>query len=279
MSGAADFLPGMIARRRARVRADLGTLTPGAARALAAAGRPVRDFAAALRHRADVAVIAEFKKASPSAGSIAEDRDAVAQTARYEAGGAAALSVLCEPEVFHGSLADLAAVSGTAALPVLCKDFVVEPVQVFAARANGADAVLLMVSVLGERTAAFLTLVRDLGMEGLVEVHDAAELVVALSADATLVGVNSRDLRDLAVDVIAARALVREAAAAGVTVVAESGVRRRTDVAAAAEAGASAVLVGSLLMRSASPECEIADLTGVAKAVHVNTDVDVEPGR
>lgn len=265
MSAAAGFLPAMVSRRRERVAADLATFTPDAAPALAAAGRPPRDLLAALRDRADVAVIAEFKRASPSAGDIALAADPAARAVLYAAGGAAAVSVLCEPESFGGSLDDLAAVSAATALPTLCKDFVVDERQLYAARAAGADAALLMVSVLGERIGGYLALARDLDMQALVEVHDAAELAIALDSGAALVGVNSRDLRDLTVDVAGALPLVRTAAGAGMTVVAESGIRRRADVAAAGAAGASAVLVGTLLMRSEDPARELAALTGVAR--------------
>ena len=259
----------MIERRTRRIQADFGHLGPDDAARSAAAASPARDFTAALRARDDVAVIAEVKKASPSAGMIAGDCNVVGQAMSYQAGGATAISVLCEPEEFHGSFADLAAVRAAVELPVLCKDFVVDPIQLHIARANGADAVLLMVSVLGERLGEYLSLAHELGMQGLVEVHDDAELEVARQAQAMLVGVNGRDLRDLSMNAERARGVMAEAAAiGGVTVVAESGVGSRDDVEAAAHAGADAVLIGSLLMRSAIPGVELERLTGVKRQRH-----------
>ena len=185
-----------------------------------------------------MAVIAEVKKASPSAGPIALDCDASKQALHYQDGGAAAISVLTEPESFGGSFTDLSDVSDAVNVPVLCKDFVVDPVQLFVARGHGADAVLLMVSVLGGRIAEYIDIAETLGLQALVEVHDASELDIALAAKARIVGVNSRDLRTLEVDSRAASGDVRAAADAGVIVVAESGVRVRADVEAAAREGA-----------------------------------------
>ena len=173
--------------------------------------------------------------------------------------------MLTEPEQFGGAFVDLSDVADAVDVPVLAKDFVVEQRQLFVARAHGADAVLLMVSVLGRRTAEFLDAAQTLGLHALVEVHDAEELGIALSAQATIVGVNSRDLRTLEVDPAGARSVVREAAESGVITVAESGVRTRSDVKAAAEAGACGVLVGEVLMRSEFPEETLEELTGVAR--------------
>jgi len=148
---------------------------------------------------------------------------------------------------------------------VLCKDFVVDPVQLFLARGHGADAVLLMVSVLGEQVRDHLDTAETLGLQALVEVHDEDELAVALAARSRIVGVNSRDLRTLQVDTEAARRVVRLAADAGLIVIAESGVRTRRDVEVAGEAGATAVLVGEALMRTRFPEDRLEELTGVEK--------------
>ncbi len=260
-----SFLFDMIAQRKHRIAEEFGSLAAPELERLVSCARPPRDFALTLASRPDVAVIAEVKKASPSAGAIALDREASKQALHYQDGGAAAISVLTEPDSFGGSFADLSDVSDAVDLAVLCKDFVVEPVQLFIARAHGADAVLLMVSVLGERTAGYLDLAHTLGLQALVEVHDAAELDVALAARAHIVGVNSRDLRTLEVDTEAARSTVRAAAGAGALVVAESGVRSRSDVEAAARAGASAVLVGEALMRAPVPEDVLEQLTGVPR--------------
>lgn len=260
-----SFLSGMVARRRAEIAAHLGVLTPTDRERLACCARPPRDFAAALLDTGAVAVIAEVKKASPSAGPIAPHIEAGKQALHYQDGGAAAISVLTEPEVFGGSFADLSDVADAVDVPVLCKDFVVDPVQLFAARGHGADAVLLMVSVLGDETGGYLDLAQTLGMEGLVEVVDEGELEIARAAGALLVGVNARDLDTLEVDRDRARAVLRDAHAAGLVTVAASGVRTRADVERAAEAGADAVLVGETLMRAAFPEDVLAELAGVAK--------------
>lgn len=260
-----NFLDDMVARRVARIAAEYHALTPADRERLACCARAPRPFASVLAERLDVAVIAEVKKCSPSAGPIAPECEASKQALNYEDGGAAAISVLTEPERFGGSFTDLSDVSDAVAIPVLCKDFVVDPVQLFVARGHGADAVLLMVSVLGTRVAEYLDLASTLGLEALVEVHDAAELAVARAAGATLVGVNSRDLYTLDVDPVRARELAGAAAEAGLVVVAESGTKTRFDVEAASAAGADAVLVGEALMRSPFPEDVLAELVGVRK--------------
>lgn len=265
-----SFLDDMIVRRTARISAEYGALSPADRELLACCARPVRDFSAALRDRADVAVIAEVKKASPSAGAIAPDREASKQALHYQDGGAAAISVLTEPESFGGSFTDLSDIADAVDIPVLCKDFVVDPVQLFVARGHGADAILIMVSVLGERTAEYLDIAETLGLTPLVEVITPDELAIALAAGARHIAVNNRNLHTLEVDVDAARQLVAEAARAGAIVVAASGTKTRADVAAAAEAGAAAVLVGEALMREAFPEDLLEELTGVARRAPVS---------
>jgi len=266
---AASFLEDMIVRREARIAAEYGGLSPADCERLACCARPVRDFAAALRERVDIAVIAEVKKASPSAGPIAPDCEASKQALHYQDGGAAAISVLTEPESFGGSFSDLSDVADAVDIPVLCKDFVVDPVQLFVARGHGADAILLMVSVLGERTAEYLDIAETLGLTPLVEVITSAELAVALRAGARVIAVNNRNLHTLEVDAPAASALVAQAAEAGAVVVAASGTKSRGDVAAAGLAGADAVLVGEALMREAFPEDLLEELTGVARRAPV----------
>ena len=260
-----NFLDDMIVRRTVRIAAEYGDLTPADRERLACCSRPVRDFAGALTERVDVAIIAEIKKASPSVGPIAPECEASKQALHYQDGGAAAISVLTEPESFGGSFSDLSDVADAVDIPVLCKDFVVDPVQLFVARGHGADAVLLMVSVLGQQTAEYVDIAETLGLTSLVEVITSVELAMALKAGARLIAVNSRDLHTLQVDAGAARALLAEAAEAGAIVVAASGTRSREDVVAAASAGADAVLVGEALMREAFPEDLLEELTGVAR--------------
>ncbi len=264
-----DYLADIAARRRARIAAEYGGLSPADRERLACCSRPPRDIVAALRDRLDVAVIAEVKKASPSAGPIAPECEASKQALHYQDGGASGISVLTEPEDFGGSWSDLSDVADAVDVPVLAKDFVVDPAQLFVARGHGADSILLMVSILGAQTAEYLDLAHTLGMEPLVEVTTTEELDVALRAGAVLVGVNSRDLRSLQVDRAAALEVVAEAAGAGVIVVAASGVSTRRDVAEASAAGAHAVLVGTVLMKAAFPEDVLQELTGVARGTPV----------
>lgn len=270
MTLASDFLERMEATRHADLRREFGEVAPADRERLACCARPPRDFLAALTEGLAVAVIAEVKKASPTRGPIAPTLEASRQARVYEYGGASAVSVLTEPSAFGGTFHDLSDVADAVGIPVLCKDFVVDPLQLFVARGHGADAALLMVSMLGERLGEYLDLAHSLGMTALVEVHDMAELDVASEAHARLVGVNSRDLRTLKVDVPGARALVTEAKSRGHAVVAESGLKTRDDVKAAAAAGADAVLVGEALMDALFPEDVLEELTGVARSAPVS---------
>ncbi|HEY3318362.1 MAG TPA: indole-3-glycerol phosphate synthase TrpC [Coriobacteriia bacterium] len=260
-----SVLDDIVASRKETLRRDYGDLAAADRERLACCARPPRDFVAALRDHDDVAVIAEVKKASPTLGSIAPGLEASKQACVYQAGGASAISVLTEPIRFAGSFGDLSDVADAVDVPVLCKDFVVDPLQLFLARGHGADAVLLMVSVLGESIAEYVDLAGTLGLAPLVEVHSMAELDTAWDAGARLVGVNSRDLRTLEIDLQRARLIVAEARRIDMTVVAESGVTGREDVEASAEAGADAVLVGTALMRARFPEDVLEQLTGVRK--------------
>jgi indole-3-glycerol phosphate synthase len=207
-------------------------------------------------------LIAEVKRASPSAGSIAADADPIELARAYADGGAAAISVLTEPRHFAGALADLEAVRLTVQLPVLRKDFLVHPAQVIEARANGADAVLLIAACLtDEELTALLALSSDLGMSALVETHADDELDRALASGAEVIGVNARDLETLEVD--SASALDRLARIPpGRVAVMESGIRDRADVEAAVDAGASAILVGEALMRASDPRAAVRELIG-----------------
>ncbi|MDA3936032.1 MAG: indole-3-glycerol phosphate synthase TrpC [Actinomycetota bacterium] len=258
-----DFLKDMIERRIARIAKEFGALSPADRERLACCARPVRDVATALSERLEVAVIAEVKKASPSVGSIAPDCEASKQALHYQDGGAAVISVLTEPESFGGSFSDLSDVADAVDIPVLCKDFVVDPVQLFVARGHGADAVLLMVSVLGAQTAEYVALAETLGLTPLVEVIDSEELDIAVRAGARVVGINNRDLHTLDVDPARARSVVAAARNEGLVVVSASGVKERGDIEAAARAGADAVLIGETLMRSKYPEDLLELFTGV----------------
>ncbi len=232
-------------------------------RAAGAAAPEPRGFAAALA--ADgLQVIAEIKRRSPSAGVLAPGLDPAAQARRYAAGGAAAISVLTEPDHFDGSLADLAAVRAAVDLPLLRKDFVLHPAQVWEARAGGADAVLLIVAILDDgELAELLAAARAAGLDALVEVHTSAEARRARSAGATLIGVNNRDLGTFRTDLGTAEAI--SGLLDGVPVrVAESGVSDPVGAARMAAAGYQAVLVGEALVRSDDPAALIRALRGAA---------------
>jgi indole-3-glycerol phosphate synthase len=204
-----------------------------------------------------MAVIAEFKRRSPSAGQLRERPVLEEIVAAYERGGAAALSVLTEGPHFEGSLDDLRQARAACGLPLLRKDFIVDPYQLYEARAAGADAVLLIVAALPPSALAALhELVRELGMDALVEVHDSAELAVALDVGADLIGINNRDLRDFSVDVGRTFELLGEIPA-GVTVVSESGIAAPEQLRDLREQGVQAVLVGESLMRAPDPEAAL----------------------
>lgn len=238
-----------------RLRRDLDEhpLDDVALMARAAAMPPSRDFEAALRDTDPPALIAEVKRASPSAGVIAEDANPSVLARDYEAGGAAAISVLTEPRHFQGSLADLQAVRSSVSIPVLRKDFLIHPSQVIEARAMGADAVLLIVAAVTDpELHALQATARDLGLSTVVETHSEADLRRALDTDATIVGVNARDLESLEVDVAAALDRI-DAVPDDRVAVLESGIASRGDVDAALRAGASAILVGESLMRADDP--------------------------
>jgi indole-3-glycerol phosphate synthase len=221
---------------------------------------PARPFEGSLR-RAPPAVIAEYKRSSPSAGPIAEPGVA-GQARAYEEGGAAAISVLTEPTRFDGALADLRAVRLAVDLPVLRKDFLVHPAQVIESRAAGADAVLLIAAALSElELKAMLAVANDLGLDALVETHSVDDLAKALATDAPVVGVNARDLETLEVDVERALAMLPDVPSDRVAVL-ESGVWTREDVERAINAGARGVLVGEALMRSPDPGATIRSLRG-----------------
>lgn len=229
----------------------------------AAAAPSPRDALAALTARPGMHVIAEVKRSSPSKGALAAIADPAALAADYAAGGASVISVLTEQRRFGGSLADLDAVRAKVDIPVLRKDFVVDPYQVWEARAHGADLVLLIVAALPQEVLqALLERVESLGMHALVEVHDEDELSRAVDAGARIVGVNNRDLRTLEVD-RDTFARLAPGIPAGRVAVAESGIRGPLDVMAAAEAGAGAVLVGEALVTGSSPRDAVAELVAV----------------
>jgi indole-3-glycerol phosphate synthase len=218
-------------------------------------------FEAALR-RPGISLIAEHKRRSPSAGTIREDASLEEVVGAYERGGAAALSILTDEPSFGGSLDDLRAAREATELPILRKDFIVDPYQLYEAAAAGADAVLLIVAALEDRELLELRAgARELGLAALVEVHDEGELERALGASAQVIGINNRDLTTLSVDTSTTFAL-RSQVPEGTLVVAESGFSRREQLDELAQAGVDAVLVGEALMRSPDIEQACRGLAG-----------------
>ncbi|WP_422117435.1 indole-3-glycerol phosphate synthase TrpC [Brachybacterium sp. UNK5269] len=232
----------------------------------ARAAAPARDARAALLGEGTtMGLIAEVKRSSPSKGALAEIPAPAELAGTYAAAGASAISVLTEQRRFGGTLADLDAVREQVAVPVLRKDFVVEPYQVHEARAHGADLVLLIVAALDDQLLRELyRLTAELGMQALVETHTDEELDRALALGADLIGVNARNLKDLTVDLDRAAALLRRIPA-GVLAIGESAVASVADVEAYAAAGADAVLVGEALVTSGDPGAAVASFRQVAR--------------
>jgi len=213
-----------------------------------------------------VSVIAEIKRSSPSEGVIREGHfDPAAIAAEYEAGGASALSVLTDERYFGGHIDYLSAAHEACELPVLCKDFIHRRYQLYRARAAGADAVLLIVSVL-EPTELMMLIdgAREVGLTPLVETHNFHELALAVGAGATLIGVNNRDLTTFEVDLSTTEGIARSVFPDR-TLVGESGIHTRADVERLAAVGVDAVLVGTTLMRADSPREVLRELTGVPR--------------
>jgi indole-3-glycerol phosphate synthase len=254
-----SYLNDLLDGARARVAEAKRTVTQDVLEQRIAGIEAPRGFARALAGD-DVAVIAEIKRTSPAAGPLNPDLDAARTAQAYERGGAAAISVLTEPDHFGGSLEDLQA-ARRAGLPVLRKDFVIDPFQILEARAVGSDAVLLIVRAIEGELSSLTAAVRALGMDALVEVHDERELDAALEAGATLIGVNHRDLVTFEVDPERTAKLAARAPPATV-LVALSGVSTRAQMEELASAGASAVLVGESLVTAADPEAKLRELLG-----------------
>lgn len=228
---------------------------------------PPRDFVAALRQgKTQPALIAEVKKASPSKGVLREDFDPVAIALSYQQGGASCLSVLTDERFFQGSFDNLTAIRAAVALPLLCKDFVLYPYQMYLARIRGADAVLLIAAILSDQNLQyFVKIANALKMAALIEVHTLAELDRVLSLDGvTLVGINNRNLEDFSVNLQTTCKLMelrgREVQQRDILVVSESGLHTPADLHIVASVGAEAVLIGESLVKQHDPELAIAAL-------------------
>ncbi len=268
MSAGRDVLAEILAHKREEVEACKRALSPADMRAAAEERRRAespRGFRRALREGPAPRVVAELKRRSPSKGEICAGFDAVGRAKSYFEGGAAAISVLTDSHYFGGDLALLEVVRAAVPVPLLRKDFLIDPYQVDEARAHGADAVLLIVRALAPATLrALRERAVGLDLDVLVEVHDEAEVQVALDAGADLVGVNNRDLATFHTDLAVTERLAPRLAAAGVVVVGESGIFERADIGRLEAAGAHAVLVGEALMRES-------DVAGALQRLRGNT--------
>lgn len=223
--------------------------------------RPPRDFTAAL-HGKDISVIAEIKRASPSRGIFSIRLSITELAISYASAGASAISVVTEPRYFHGNLSYITQARDTAGLPVLCKDFIIDPYQIYEARVCGADAVLLIASMLGSsRLQNLAVLTAELGMTALIEVHSIEDLEKALACPARLIGINNRDLSTFNVSLETTLRL-RPLVPAGITVISESGIRTVEDVEMLRRAGINAILVGESLVTSPDPARKLAELLG-----------------
>jgi indole-3-glycerol phosphate synthase len=225
---------------------------------------PARHFAAALQGRAP-AIIAEIKRASPSKGDILPGLDPVLVARAYERNGAAAISVLTDVH-FKGSLADLQAVRAAVDLPLLRKDFMFDPYQVYEARAAGADCILLILAMIETAQAGdLMALAAELGMDTLVEVHDAAQMETATRLGARLLGINNRDLHTFKTDLAVTEQLAADYRG-GALLVSESGIERPADIRRLYAAGARAFLIGESLLRQGDPSTSLEALTGALAA-------------
>jgi indole-3-glycerol phosphate synthase len=274
------YLDDILVAHRARAAADRRDVASLAAQA--GQGPSVRPFVSALSAASangSIAVISEIKRRSPSKGPLDLHLDPATVAVDYQSGGAACLSVLTDEGFFGGSAADLVAARAACDLPVLRKDFTVSEADVYDARIMGADALLLIVAALTDsELATFVSLAGQLGLAALVEVHDAAELDRALMAGARVVGVNQRNLRTFDVDHDLALTLA-ETFPAGLTAVAESGIRGAADAARLAAAGYHAVLVGEALVRSGDRRASVEALVGARKDRVDSDDVGSNTGR
>jgi indole-3-glycerol phosphate synthase len=228
---------------------------------------PTRDFVGALKSgKTQPALIAEVKKASPSKGLLREDFDAVAIAQSYQAGGASCLSVLTDEKFFQGSFTNLKNIRGAVEIPLLCKEFIIYPYQIYLARIHGADAVLLIAAILEDKDLQyFLKIAKALGMAALIEVHTLAELDRVLALDGvTIVGINNRNLEDFSVDLQTSEDILTargdQLKAREILVVSESGLHQPEDLQRMQRAGASAVLIGESLVKQPDPGGAIARL-------------------
>lgn len=256
------ILDTIVARKRVELKDDKQRMSLDTVRRKTRDLAPTRDFCTALSTPNCVHLIAEVKKKSPSKGIIREDFDPVSIARTYAENGASAISVLTDREFFAGELAYLSAIRGAVRLPLLRKDFTIDPYHIYQARLAGADAVLLIVSILTlTQLREFIEIARSLGLASLVEVHTEAELELALTAGAEIVGINNRDLKTFHTD-IGTTFRLRDSIPTDKVVVSESGINTHRDVMKLKEAGINAILVGESLMRSPNIGDKVRELLG-----------------
>ncbi len=251
----ADFLEEVSARTRQRLEAQKAKWSVEQMRKRFKSDVPKRHFQKALHHPGKVMLIAEIKQASPSAGVIRKDNDIAGRIKAYTSGGAAALSILTEEDYFHGSPQVLEQAHEVSTLPLLRKDFIIDPYQIVESKSLGADAILLIATLLpGALLRDFIMQAGEIGLETLVEVHDERELDHALEAQSTVIGINNRDLKTLRVDPRNAERLLAKVPKMKITLVVESGIKKPEELPRLRDLGAHAVLIGETFMRAENPE-------------------------
>lgn len=255
------ILDDIAGKRKEQLRRDMDAVSLETVKRAAEHSPPPLDFKKALQ-KDRLSVIAEVKKASPSKGLICRDFQPAQIARNYEAAGADAVSVLTEESYFQGSSEVLREVRAEVEIPILRKDFILSPYQIYEARAIGADAILLIAALLSsEKLREFKKIADSLGLACLMEAHNEEELEKVLGAGAEIVGINNRDLKTFRVDLGATARLARLVPQECV-LVSESGVKKRSDFLAAEKSGAKAVLIGETLMRSKNPAATLRELRG-----------------
>jgi indole-3-glycerol phosphate synthase len=250
-----NFLEEVVAKTRQRVAVQKAQRSQDQLMKGLKKDAPKRDFKNALHHAGGIALIAELKQASPSAGVIRKENDIPGRIKAYAKGGAAALSILTEENYFHGSPHLLEEARAMTALPILRKDFIIDSYQIIESKTLGADAILLITSLLpGSLLRDFIQQAAATGLETLVEVHNEQDLHQALEAGAPVIGINNRDLRTLRVDPSTAEKLLLKAPIKDVTWVVESGIKSPAELPRLQQLGAHAVLIGETFMRAEDPE-------------------------
>jgi indole-3-glycerol phosphate synthase len=253
------FLDKILASTRDRVAQGKAKYTAEVLDQRLAAAPPPRDFAAALSGES-FSILGEIKRATPSAGVLVEQLNPAQTSTEYASGGAAAISVLTEPDFFRGSLDDIESARG-AGLPVLRKDFVIDPWQLLETKAAGADAILLIVRIAGDDLGRLFEAAGAVGLQTLVEVYDERDLAAAVDVGAPVVGINSRDLDTFEVDPDRTARLAPQVPK-GVTVIGLSGVSTRAEIKELESVGAHGALVGEALVTAADPAAKLRELRG-----------------